>query len=58
MNNKFYSARTQKHFAKVNRYNKVKNTLTALGLLCVPVLALSAIVLDFVGVYRLSWLIN
>ena len=58
MNNKFYSARTREHLAKVNRYNKVKNTLATLGLLCVPVLALSAIILDFVGVYRLSWLLS
>ena len=58
MNNKFYSARTREHLSKVNRTNKVKNTLTTLGLLCVPVLALSAIILDFVGAYRLSWLLS
>lgn len=58
MNNKYHSTRTKKHLEKVNRLNKVKHIATTLGLLCVPVLALSAIVLDFVGVYRLSWLLS
>lgn len=58
MNNKYHSTRTKKHLEKVNRTNKVKNTLATLGLLCVPVFALAVIVLDFVGVYRLSWLFN
>ena len=52
--NTFYSKRTQAYLKANSTEQKLINTLKSLLWLCVPVLLVAGIVLDFAGVFKVS----
>ena len=52
----FYSKRTQAYMNKRSKVNNIKSVLVSTGLMMIPVLLISLIILDWLRVFRLSWL--
>ncbi len=53
---KYHSQRTKKHLAKISKVNKVVNLLKTIGLFLVCFIPLGLIILDWLRVFRLSWM--